>query len=90
MDLLYQGGPDLVLFIIDRKNEKLEIANKQSNYNLMDCRFDELFKANKISGESITIEEARLLSDEEFIKKITKAMVAAGYIRKELPNDTDE
>ena len=76
MELTFQCANELMRFVIDRKNKKLQVASSKTYYKLYDRPWKDLFDAGK---EKIQEEATDRMDDEEFRKCIIRDMNTCGY-----------
>ena len=80
MELTFQGGGELFIFLIDRENKKLKISSSTTQYVLVPKPWSSLFdKGKEKEQEKITDK----LNDEDFKKTIIAEMANQGYKLKE-------
>jgi len=79
MKLLYEGGGELVLLIIDRKTKKLQIATSKTNYKVTEKPWKYMFDQGK---ERIQEKITDKMNDEDFEKVVTLSMMKIGYKKK--------
>jgi len=79
MELIFQGGNEVVKLVIDRANKQLQVSSSQTNYELIPAKWSMLFdKGRETIQERITDR----LNDEDFRKAIIAAMAQQGYMLK--------
>jgi len=86
---IFQSGDEFLKLKIDRKNKRFEIATSKTNYRFIPQPFWKLFGNPKRTLTGLKppteeeskreMEEAELLSDEEFEKKIINDSRQLGY-----------
>ena len=89
MFYIFQSGNEFIKLKIDRKEKRVEIATSQSNYRFIPQPFWKLFGNPKRTLTGLKpsselesrkeMEEAELLSDESFEKKLINDMANLGY-----------
>ncbi len=79
MELVFQGGNELVRFIIDRENKQLEIATAKTGYKLVSTPWKHLFDKGK---ETVQERITDKLNDEDVKKTIIAEMAQQGYTLK--------
>ena len=86
---IFQSAGEFIKLKIDRENKRLEIATSHSNYRFIPQPFWKLFgnpirtliglkQPSELESKK-EMEEAELLSDESFEKKLIKDMAYIGY-----------
>lgn len=79
MDLIFQGGNEIVKLIIDRDNKKLKVVTSNTNYKVVETPWKFLFdKGKEDFQEKITDK----LGDKEFRLAIVASMAQIGYVLK--------
>ena len=86
---VFQSGDEFLKLKIDRKEKKLEIASSKTTYRFIPTPFWKLFgnAVKTLTGlkppteeeSKKEMEEAELLNDEEFEKKIINDSAKLGY-----------
>lgn len=86
---VFQSGDEFLKLKIDRKEKKLEIASSKTNYRFIPQPFWKLFGNPKRTLTGLKppteeeskkeMEEAELLTDEQFEKKIINDSANLGY-----------
>ena len=76
MELIFQCANELMRYVIDRKNKKLQIESSKTNYKLVPMPWKQLFDQGK---EKIQEEATDNMDDEEFKKCIIRDMKTLGY-----------
>lgn len=86
---VFQSGDEFLKLKIDRKEKKLEIASSKTTYRFIPQPFWKLFGSPKKTLAGLRLpteleskkemEEAELLTDEEFKKKIINDSAQLGY-----------
>ena len=86
---IFQSGDEFLKLKIDRKEKRFEIATSTSNYRFIPQPFWKLFGSPKKTLTGLKppteeeskkeMEEAELLTDEEFEKKIINDSAQLGY-----------
>ena len=89
MQYVFQSGDEFLKLKIDRKEKRFEIATSTSNYRFIPQPFWKLFGSPKKTLTGLKppteeeskkeMEEAELLTDEEFEKKIINDSAQLGY-----------
>ena len=76
MQLIFQGGNELVKLVIDRENKELKISSSKTGYKLVPSPWKNLFDKGK---ERIQEKITDKLNDGDFKKSIIMAMAQQGY-----------
>jgi len=79
MELVFQGGSEVVKLVIDRANKKLQVSSSQTNYELTPTRWSMLFDKGK---EAVQERITDKLNDGDFRKSVIAAMAQQGYVLK--------
>lgn len=79
MQLIFQGGNEVVKMVIDRVNKTLQLSSAATNYQMQSLPFKKLFDSGKE-----TIQEALTdkMDDEAFKHQIVSQMAKVGYTLK--------
>lgn len=76
MQLIFQGGNELVKFVIDRENKELKVSSSKTGYKLVPSLWKSLFDKGK---EKMQEKLTDKLNDRDFKKAIVMAMAQQGY-----------
>lgn len=79
MELVFEGGHEIVRYVIDRKTKTLHLANSKTHYELKKIPWKKLFDQGK---EYLQDKKTEKLSDEEFAAAIKIEMANVGYMLK--------
>jgi len=82
MELVFEGGGEIVRMVLDRATKSLVVQSSKTNYEKKKMPWRMLFdKGRETSQESITSK----FNDAEFITAVTYSMQILGYKRKSQP-----
>lgn len=76
MELTFQCANEIMRFLIDRENKKLQVASSKTNYQLFPRAWSNLFDPGK---EKIQEEATDKMNDEDFKNCIIRDMKTCGY-----------
>lgn len=80
MEIIFQGGDEIVKLVMDRETKKLQVASSPTGYKLIEKPWKMLFDPGQ---EQVQEALTNKLNDEEFRKAIIMAMAKNGYQLKQ-------